>query len=106
MRAAEENHTPTGGSEPDMESVVESMAADLRRCYEAGLERDPSRRGRVRLTIRVGPGGEVTSVTPSSSGLLPEVVACIAARMRAAQFRPPTEGGATVAIPLTFASGP
>ncbi len=59
-------------------------------------------RGTVRLTAHIAADGTVTSVSPSGRGLSPRVVACVAARVKAATFTPPEGGGATIVIPVTF----
>jgi hypothetical protein len=94
----------SGGSVANASSVVAGMAAGFRRCYNKGLQEDPNMKGSVRITARIGPNGEVTSVSPSGSGLSGSVVSCVAARVSSAQFAPPEGGGATVVIPVTFVS--
>ena len=57
----------------------------------------------VVMLIRVGPGGEVQSVTAVPAGNLPgSVVGCVKARASAAQFSPPEGGSAVVVVPVTF----
>jgi len=94
----------SGGTVANASSVVAGMAAGFRRCYNKGLQEDPNMKGSVRITAKIGPNGEVTSVSPSGSGLSGTVVSCVAARVSSAQFAPPEGGGATVVIPVTFVS--
>lgn len=94
----------SGGAVSDAASVVARMRAGFRACYERGLAQNPDAQGSIRLTIRVGPGGEVAGVSAAPSGNLPpSVVSCVQTRARAAQFSPP-EGGtsAVVVVPVTF----
>jgi hypothetical protein len=94
----------SGGAVSDAASVVARMRAGFRACYERGLAQNPDAQGNIRLTIRVGPGGEVTGVSSAPSGSLPpSVVSCVETRARAAQFSAP-EGGASavVVVPVTF----
>jgi hypothetical protein len=93
------------GAISNASAVVAGMAAGFRRCYNKGLQGDPNMKGSVRLTAKIGPNGEVLSVSPSGgSGLSGTVVSCVAARVSAAQFAPPEGGGATLVIPVTFTS--
>jgi len=94
----------SGGSVANASAVVAGMAAGFRRCYNKGLQEDPNMKGSVRITARIGPNGEVVSVSPSGSGLSGTVVSCVAARVSSAQFAPPEGGGATIVIPVTFVS--
>lgn len=91
------------GSVSNAQSVIAGMRAGFRRCYQQALDQNPDIQGSIRLTIRVGPGGEVTGVSSSSSGNLPgSVIACVEARARAGQFAPPDGGSAIVEAPITL----
>jgi hypothetical protein len=93
----------SGGTVSNAARVVAGMRAGFRNCYQRGLAENPDSAGSIRLTIRVGAGGEVAGVTPSSSGNLPaSVVSCVVARAQAAQFDPPEGGSAVIAVPVTF----
>lgn len=61
-------------------------------------------KGSIRVTAKIGPQGEVLSVSPTGAGLSAKVVACVADRVGRAQFSPPEGGGATIVIPVTFVS--
>jgi hypothetical protein len=79
------------------------MRAGFRNCYQKGLNENPDSQGSIRLTIQIGPGGEVSGVTATPSGnLSPGVVACVQARARAGQFDPPEGGSAAIVVPVTF----
>lgn len=85
----------------NLDAVVAQMRPGFRRCYNQGLIKDPGMQGDVTIRIKIGPNGEVQSVTPvSGSGLSPEVTQCIAGRARVAQFE--TDSGATVDVPVKF----
>lgn len=93
----------SGGTVSNASRVVAGMRAGFRACYQRGLNENPDAEGAIRLTIRVGPGGEVSAVTAVPSGNLPgSVVGCVKARARAAQFDPPEGGSAAVVVPVTF----
>ncbi len=93
----------SGGSVANASAVVAGMAAGFRRCYNKGLAEDPTMKGSIRITAKIGPNGEVLSASPSGGGgLSGTVVSCVAARVASAQFAPPEGGGATVVIPVSF----
>jgi hypothetical protein len=93
----------SGGSVSNAARVVAGMRAGFRNCYQRGLAENPDASGSIRLTIKVGPGGEVAGVSPSPSGSLPaSVISCVVARAQAAQFDPPEGGAAVIAVPVTF----
>lgn len=93
----------SGGSVSNAARVVAGMRAGFRACYQRGLNENPDAQGNIRLTIKVGPGGEVTGVTATPSGNLPpSVVACVQSRARAAQFDAPEGGSAAIVVPVTF----
>lgn len=93
------------GNVANAQSVVAGMGAGFRRCYNRGLQTDPTMKGSVRITARIGPNGEVLSASPSGGGgLSGDVIGCVVARVQSAQFAPPDGGGATVVIPVSFVS--
>lgn len=93
----------SGGTVSNATRVVAGMRAGFRNCYNRGLAENPDAQGSIRLTIRVGPGGEVQGVTAVPSGnLSPTVVSCVQARAQAAQFDAPEGGAAVISVPVTF----
>jgi outer membrane biosynthesis protein TonB len=93
----------SGGSVSNAARVVAGMRAGFRACYQRGLNENPDSAGNIKLTIKVGPGGEVQGVSASPSGSLPaSVVSCVQARAQAAQFDPPEGGTAVINVPVTF----
>lgn len=91
------------GSVSNAASVVAGLRAGFRRCYQQGLEQNPDIAGSIRLTISVGPGGEVSSVGGGPTGNIPgSVVDCVKGRARAAQFAPPDGGSAVINVPISF----
>ncbi len=92
-----------GGSVSNAQRVVAGMTAGFRRCYTNGLSVNPDMTGAVRVTAKIGPSGEVLSVSAAPSGSISgDVASCIAARVRSAQFDPPEGGAATIVIPVTL----
>jgi hypothetical protein len=92
-----------GGNISNAAKVVAAMRAAFRQCYQKGLDQNPDAQGSIKMSIKVGPGGEVTNVSATPSGNLPPgVVDCVTARARRAQFEPPEGGSAVVQVPVTF----
>lgn len=94
--------TTTGGAIGDADRVVLGLRSRFRKCYQDGLNKDPSMSGRAVLAAKVAPNGEVASVDVSeNSGLSPEVTSCMARVVKNATFTG-NGGFATVRIPVTF----
>jgi hypothetical protein len=84
-------------------SVIAGLKGGFRRCYERALAEDPDQTGRIDLSIKVGLGGEVQSVTATPQGNLSNsVVACVRGKAQAAQFEPPQGGLAIVQVPVSL----
>jgi hypothetical protein len=92
-----------GGAVGNAAEVVAGMSPSFRRCYNRGLAEDPNMNGSLKITAKIGPDGDVLSATPSGgAGLSGAVISCAVARVQSAQFSPPSGGGATIVIPITF----
>ncbi len=91
-----------GGNVSDASRVIAGMRATFRACYQRELASNPDAEGAIRLTIRIGPGGEVQGVTAASTGNLGSAVGCVQSRAAAAQFAPPEGGTAVITVPVTF----
>jgi hypothetical protein len=89
---------------PDAEAVIRTQIhPGARRCYEIGLESDPTQSGKLVLMIRVAPSGEVDSASiASNAGLSPAVASCVALVARRAKFGRTGPGGATIVVPFGF----
>jgi tetratricopeptide (TPR) repeat protein len=97
--------TVSGRIAPEtIHAVVRRSFAGLRRCYEAGLGRDPNLAGRAAVRFSVGRDGAVATVTVD--GELDAVTnACLASAFRGLTFPAPEGGVITVTYPLTFSPG-
>lgn len=94
----------SGGSVSNADRVVAQMRAGFRACYNRGLASNPDLHGSVKIVAKVGPNGDVVSATPQGGSTLgQDVVDCVVKRVKSGQFDPPSGGGATVVIPVTFA---
>jgi tetratricopeptide (TPR) repeat protein len=94
-----------GGAVANAGAVIAGLASGFRRCYNRALQRDPEMKGSIRITAKVGPGGEVVRVRTLTPASYAEVmVTCPMQRLLEARFTPPEGGGATVVVPVTFVS--
>jgi hypothetical protein len=86
------------------EAVIRSQIhPGAKRCYQQGLESDPTQSGRLVILIKVSPSGEVDSVsTQSNSGLSSGVANCIQKVARRAKFDAPGASGSTISVPFNF----
>lgn len=91
-----------GGAVANASRVVAGMRAGFRNCFNRELASNPDAQGTIRLTIKVGPGGEVQNVAAVPSGSLGSAVECVKARARSAQFDAPEGGSAVIVVPVTF----
>jgi hypothetical protein len=86
------------------EAVIRTqIQPGAKRCYQRGLETDPSQSGKLVILIKVAPSGEVDSVTAASnSGLSAQVASCIQSVARRAKFDAPGATGSTIQVPFNF----
>jgi hypothetical protein len=86
------------------EAVIRSQIhPGAKRCYQRGLESDPTQAGKLVILIKVSPSGEVDSATATSNtGLSAGVAACIAGVARRAKFDPPGANGSSISVPFNF----
>jgi TonB family protein len=95
--------TLTGGATVSgADRVVATLRGRFKACYQKGLNVDPTMSGKVVISAKIGPNGEVSSAdVASSSGLSPEVTSCIASTVKRAQFDA-QPGPTTLSIPVSF----
>jgi hypothetical protein len=90
------------GSISNADDVIASLRPRFRDCYQEGLRADPAMEGKVLVSAKVSPAGEVTSADIAFlSGLSNEVAACIVALVKAATFASQNTSS-TLQIPVTF----
>jgi hypothetical protein len=87
-----------------IQSVVRSHSAELRRCYEAALARQPGLTGIVAVRFEIDPNGIVVDSRAVNS-TLPDFVAvqCVVEAFRHFRFPDRSDGSATVVYPVSFA---
>jgi hypothetical protein len=97
---------PTQMSVPvsNAEATIRSQIfPGAKRCYQKGLETDPTQAGKLVILIKVAPSGEVDSVSISSnSGLSAQVANCITTVAKRPKFDAPGANGSTLSVPFNF----
>jgi outer membrane biosynthesis protein TonB len=92
-----------GGQIGNASRAVAQMRAGFRACYNRGLQSNPDIEGKIQLSIKVGPGGQVLGVTAKKKGNIPDgVLDCVKARAQSGRFDPPQGGAAVVQVPVSF----
>ncbi|HEY6100433.1 MAG TPA: AgmX/PglI C-terminal domain-containing protein [Anaeromyxobacter sp.] len=88
-----------------VKKLFRTRHAEVKRCYEAALAREPSLRGRFTLRFTISPGGalEDVSVAGSTFGRR-EVPECVAAVVR--RWRTPFRPAEPVAVEYPFRFAP
>jgi hypothetical protein len=97
---APSSSVPVSNAEAVIRTQIQPGA---KRCYQKGLETDPSQSGKLVILIKVAPSGEVDSVSAeSNTGLSQQVAGCIQAVARRAKFDAPGANGSTISVPFNF----
>jgi len=95
--------TCKGSTTPSLNSALASRGAAGRRCYEKVLLRDPTLSGRMKVRMRVGPGGQICSASIASDGIGDAGLSnCILGIFRSSTFPSPRDGCIDVEVPLSF----
>ncbi len=93
-----------GGTVQNAEAVIRTQIhPGARRCYQTGLNSSSQQSGKLMVLLRIGPSGEVQSVTiQSNTGLSQQVAGCVASVAHNAKFDPPGPSGASILVPFGF----
>jgi hypothetical protein len=87
----------------DADKTIARLRPRFRKCYQDGLNIDPTMQGCVAVTARVSPDGDVERSEPKIvEGLSSDVAACITTTIKNAKFSAPGGNGATLNIPIHF----
>jgi TonB family protein len=86
------------------EQVIRSeIQPGAKLCFVEALRATPDQLGRLVITLRIDPDGNVIAATVASNqGLSPGLGDCVANVARQARFSPPGLKGATISIPFSF----
>jgi uncharacterized Zn-binding protein involved in type VI secretion len=91
---------------PVIQKVVRNSFDVFRRCYEAGLKRDPKLEGKVLVRFVIGRDGRVSDFKDGGSDIPDKAVsACVVSGFGGLTFPPPKGGIVTVVYPIMFAPG-
>lgn len=97
---------PPGGVHPVvLRRVVRGAFPAMQACYEAGLARDPTLRGRVTVRVEIGPDGRVEGAEIAENGTSIDDRAmrrCVLEAYRPLTFPQPSGGRIYWANPLDF----
>lgn len=93
----------TGTEAPQFRSQLQALAGRARGCYERALQTNEELSGRVMVSIKVGPSGQVCSanVTSNQTGD-PGLSNCVAQIFRSATYAAPKNGCVDAQVPLNF----
>lgn len=94
----------SGGSSSDIESALAFRAKQAHRCYDNALAQDPTLRGKVSISVRIGANGQACSASVANNELAsaPAVASCVAGYFRGQSFPTPRGGCLDVNIPINF----
>ena len=108
-RVATTNYGPCGVNKcggsinTALSSAVSARAGSARPCYERALRVNATLQGKLTVSVRVDPQGNVCSASITQDAVhSPEVSNCVTGMFRSAKFPPPTGGCMDVNIPLNF----
>jgi TonB family protein len=86
-----------------LSTAVSARAGSARPCYERALRVNANLQGKLTVSVRVDPSGNVCSASITQDAVhSPEVSNCVTGMFRSAKFPPPTGGCMDVNIPLNF----
>jgi hypothetical protein len=102
--------TPTGGCAGPCtgdsaltRSGLSGKAGQARGGYERALRNNNTLSGRITMSVRVGPQGQVCSASVASNTLGdPGVASCVAQMFRSSSFPPPQGGCMDAQVPMNF----
>jgi outer membrane biosynthesis protein TonB len=88
----------------DVDSVIARNRWRFKNCYTKALATDPTAGGTVRVTVKVGEGGEVVSASAASSDAPSGLTQCIVGSFNSMKFSPPDGGSATFTVPVVLSA--
>jgi len=88
----------------DADSVIARNRWRFKACYNKALASDPNAGGTVKVTVRVGEGGEVISASQASSDAPAGLASCIVSSFQSMKFAAPDGGSATFTVPVVLSA--
>jgi hypothetical protein len=88
---------------PELGQALQMRANQSRRCYSSALSQDPSLKGHVSISVRVGTSGNVCSASVAGNDMAsPGVANCAANVFRNGSYPAPHGGCVDAVVPLNF----
>lgn len=95
--------TCTGSASAELEQTLAFRAKQAHRCYDNALTQDPTLKGKVSISVRVGANGSVCSAAVASNDMgSPTVANCVVGYFRSGSFPAPKGGCLDANIPINF----
>lgn len=92
-----------GVSSSELENALQFRVKQAHRCYDNALAQDPTLRGKVTVSVRIGANGQVCNAGIASNEMSSQQVAqCVSGYFRGANFPSPKGGCVDVNIPINF----
>ncbi len=92
-----------GTASASLRSALRSRAGQARGCYERGLRQNSMLQGKIVVSIRVGPSGQVCSAGIASNSVGdPGVASCVLGMFRSGTFPAPQGGCVDAQVPMNF----
>jgi hypothetical protein len=92
-----------GTASAGLRSALRSRAGQARGCYERGLRQNAMLQGKIVVSIRVGPSGQVCSAGIASNSVGdPGVASCVLGMFRSGSFPAPQGGCVDAQVPMNF----
>ena len=93
----------TGVSSSELETALQFRVKQAHRCYDNALGQDPTLKGKITVSVRIGANGQVCNAGIASNEMGSQNVGtCVAGYFRNANFPSPKGGCADVNIPINF----
>ncbi|MBX3259874.1 MAG: AgmX/PglI C-terminal domain-containing protein [Labilithrix sp.] len=93
----------SGVSSSELENALQFRVKQAHRCYDNALAQDPTLRGKVTVSVRIGANGQVCTAGIASNEMSSQQVAqCVSGYFRGANFPSPKGGCVDVNIPINF----
>jgi len=95
--------TCNGTATPEIETALQQRAKQSRVCYDKALATDPTLKGKMSLSVKIGSNGSVCSVSVGSNDIGNDFIAqCATNLFRTSAFANPKGGCVEATIPLNF----
>ncbi|MBN2194271.1 MAG: AgmX/PglI C-terminal domain-containing protein [Polyangiaceae bacterium] len=95
--------TCPGTAGADLRGALQAKAGQARSCYQNALRNNSTLQGRMSVSVRIGPDGQVCNAAIASDELgEPMVSNCVMNLFRAGKFPPPKGGCVDAAVPMNF----